>query len=98
MQPNARGHYLIMPMGVELGLRLENGVSWLHWWDDAGNLLLTGAEKAVQAEQKQVQAEAIAEQQKAIAAQERLAKEQPEAIANQERDQKEKLANYSRIK
>jgi Uma2 family endonuclease len=73
--PNDRGHYAIPPMGVELGLRLENGVDWLRWWDDEGNLLLTGDERAVQAE--------------AIAIQERL-------IADQERQQKEKLASYLR--
>jgi hypothetical protein len=50
----------------------------------------------VQAEQKQVQAEAIADQERLIANQERLAKKQAEAIAIQERDQKEKLANYLR--
>ncbi|MBD2149358.1 Uma2 family endonuclease [Pseudanabaena sp. FACHB-1277] len=75
MQPNDRGHYAIPPMGVELGLLLENGVSWLRWWDESGNLLLTGDERAVRAE-------AIADQQK--------------AIADQERQQKEKLANYLR--
>jgi hypothetical protein len=62
-------------MGVELGLKFENGVAWLRWWDDTGNLLLTGDERAVEAEQKQVQAE---------------------AIALQERHQKEKIANYLR--
>ena len=124
MQPNDRGHYAIAPMGVELGLKFENGVAWLRWWDEAGNLLLTGDERAVQAEQKrvqaeqkqvqaeqkqvqaeqkqvqaeqkQVQAEAIAAQERLIANQERLAKQQAEAIATQERDQKEKLANYLR--
>jgi Uma2 family endonuclease len=103
MQPNDRGHYAIAPMGVELGLEFENGVSWLRWWDEAGNLLLTGDERAVQAEKKQVQAEqkrvqaeAIADQERLIATQERLAKKQAEAIAIQERDQKEKLANYLR--
>jgi hypothetical protein len=25
---------------------------WLRWWDDSGNLLLTGDERAVKAEQK----------------------------------------------
>jgi hypothetical protein len=45
-------------------------------------LLLTGDERAVEAEQKQVQAE-----QKQV---------QAEAIALQERHQKEKLANYLR--
>ena len=103
MQPNDRSHYAIPPMGVELGRKFENGVSWLRWWDEAGNLLLTGDERAVQAEQKQVQAEqkqfkaeAIADQERLIANQERLAKQQAEAIATQERDQKEKLANYLR--
>jgi len=89
MQPNDRGHYAVPPMGVELGLKLENGVSWLRWWDDAGNLLLTGDERAVQAE-------AIAVQQRLISQQERLAKQQAEAIAVQERQQKEKLADYLR--
>jgi len=89
MKPNDRGHYAILPMGVELGLKLENGVSWLRWWDDAGNLLLTGDERAVQAE-------AIADQERLISQQERLAKQQAEAIAIQERQQKEKLADYLR--
>jgi Uma2 family endonuclease len=75
IQTNDRGHYAIPPMGVELGLLLENGVSWLRWWDESGNLLLTGDERAVRAE-------AIADQQK--------------EIADQERQQKEKLANYLR--
>ncbi len=46
MQPNDHGHYSIPPMGVELGLKFENGVAWLRWWDDAGNLLLTDDERA----------------------------------------------------
>ena len=71
MQPNNRGHYAIAPMGVELGLILENGVSWLRWWDESGNLLLTGDERA----------EAIAEQQKAIANQATLAQQQAEQKA-----------------
>lgn len=75
MQPNDRGHYPISPMTVEIGLQQVGTTSWLRWWDDAGNLLLTGDERAVQAE--------------AIAEQERL-------IANQERQQKEKLAHYLR--
>ncbi len=74
MQPNDRGHYAIAPMGVELGLILENGVSWLRWWDESGNLLLTGDERAVQAE-------AIADQQKAIADQAALAQQQAEQKA-----------------
>jgi len=101
LMPNDRGHYAIPPMGVELGLKFENGLAWLRWWDAEGNLLLTGDERAIQAEQKQVQAEAIAVQERLIADQERLAKQQAEAIAvqerliaDQERQQKEKLASH----
>ena len=89
IQPNNRGHYLVPPMGVELGLKFENDVAWLRWWDDTGNLLLTGDERAVEAEQKQVQAE-----QKQVQAEQKQV--QAEAIALQERHQKEKLANYLR--
>jgi hypothetical protein len=110
MQPNDRGHYPIAPMGVELGLILANGVSWLRWWDGSGNLLLTGDERAIAEKQARLEAEAIAEQQKAIAEQQKaiaeqatLAQQQAEAIAEQqkaiaeqERQQKEKLANYLR--
>jgi Uma2 family endonuclease len=96
IQHNDRGHYAIPPMGVELGLKFENGVAWLRWWDDAGNLLLTGDERAVQYEAIADQQRAIANQERLIANQERLAKEQAEAIADQERQQKEKLANYLR--
>ncbi|NJL91188.1 MAG: Uma2 family endonuclease [Coleofasciculaceae cyanobacterium SM2_1_6] len=61
---NDRGHYPIAPMGVELGIQEEGGVPWLRWWDQEGNLLLTGTERAVEAE--------------AIAVQERLAKQEAE--------------------
>jgi hypothetical protein len=50
-------------------------------------LLLTGDERALQAE-------AIADQQREIANQATLAQQQAEVIADQERQQKEKLANY----
>ena len=80
MQPNDRGHFEIAPMGVEIGLQQESTTTWLRWWDESGNLLMTGDERAVQAE-------VIANQQTAIASQQR-------AIAEQERQQKEKLANY----
>jgi Uma2 family endonuclease len=96
MQPNNRGHYDIPPMGVEIGLKLERDVSWLRWWDDFGNLLLTGDERAIAEKQARLDAEAIANQQKTIAAQATLAQQQAEAIADQERQQKEKLANYLR--
>jgi hypothetical protein len=66
-------------MGLELGLKIENDVAWLRWWDDRGNLLLTGDERAVQSE-------AIANQERLIANQERLAKEQAEILLQKYRD------------
>ncbi|MBD2500571.1 Uma2 family endonuclease [Anabaena azotica] len=48
---NSRGHYPIEPMGVELGIWpgrfiLDTELPWLRWWDEQGNLLLTGDERA----------------------------------------------------
>jgi Uma2 family endonuclease len=111
MQPNDRGHYPVLSMGVEIGLQQVGTTTWLRWWDELGNLLLTGDERAIAEKQArldaeaiadratlaQQQAEAIANQQKAIADQATLAQQQAEAIAEQERQQKEKLANYLRL-
>ncbi len=50
MTPNERGHYPVAPLGVELGLwqgSYQNQTQlWLRWWDDQGNLLLIGDERA----------------------------------------------------
>ncbi|QIR40673.1 Uma2 family endonuclease [Tolypothrix sp. PCC 7910] len=50
MSPNERGHYPITPLGVELGIwqgQYQNAeLPWLRWWDEQGNLLLTGEERA----------------------------------------------------
>lgn len=50
LAPNERGHYAIAPMGVELGLWQGNYQNqtqlWLRWWDEQGNLLLIGDERA----------------------------------------------------
>ena len=50
LKPNERGHYPIPPMGVELGLwqgSYQNQTQqWLRWWDEQGNLLLIGDERA----------------------------------------------------
>ncbi len=68
MPANARGHYEIGPMGVELGIwqgQYQNMTApWLRWWNLTGNLLLVGEERAEQeklrAEQeRQVRLEAV---------------------------------------
>ncbi|AFY35747.1 Uma2 family endonuclease [Calothrix sp. PCC 7507] len=72
MLPNSRGRYLIEPMGVELGIwqghfMFNTEVPWLRWWDEQGNLLLTGDERA-EAERQRAEAErqrAEAERQRA---------------------------------
>lgn len=47
---NERGHYPISLLGVELEIwqgRYQNSeIPWLRWWDEQGNLLLTGHERA----------------------------------------------------
>lgn len=51
---NERGHYPLEAMGVELGIwqgRYQNlELPWLRWWDNQGNLLLTGWEQTQLAE------------------------------------------------
>ena len=91
-------------MGVEIGLQQIGTTTWLRWWDELGNLLLTGDERAIAEKQARLDAEAIADratlaqqQAEAIAEQATLAQQQAEAIAEQERQQKEKLANYLRL-
>lgn len=66
---NSRGHYPIAPMGVELGIWLgregNQTLPWLRWWDNEGNLLLSGDERAEQekarAEQEKARADRLAE-------------------------------------
>ncbi|OCR02295.1 hypothetical protein BCD67_20045 [Oscillatoriales cyanobacterium USR001] len=57
---NERGHYPIAPLGVELGIwqgRYQNAeLPWLRWWDDRGNFLLTGEERA-EVEQQRAEVE-----------------------------------------
>jgi Uma2 family endonuclease len=54
LSPNPRGHFPIETLGIELGIwqgRYQNlELPWLRWWDDEGNLLLTGEERADLAE------------------------------------------------
>jgi Uma2 family endonuclease len=75
MSPNERGHFLIEPLGAELGI--WNGVfrnvplGWLRWYDVEGNLLPTGEDRAEQERQAREQAQQQAEQARRLA--ERLA-------------------------
>ena len=82
---------------VGLGVTLWTGTyekqtdSWLRWCDAAGNLILTGAERALQEhhDKELVQSQLAQEQQRAD--QERYAKEQVQSQLAQERQQKEHL-------
>jgi Uma2 family endonuclease len=78
LSPNDRGHYPIAAMGVELGIKEDVGIPWLRWWDQTGNLLLTGDERAIHAD--------------AIADQERLAKQKAEQRQHQAEQKAERLA------
>jgi Uma2 family endonuclease len=53
---NSRGHYPISTLGVELGIwrgqYLNQTLPWLRWWDNQGQLLLTGEERAEQEKQR----------------------------------------------
>ncbi len=71
---NERGHYPITCLGVELGIwqgEYQNvELPWLRWWDSAGNLLLTGNERAEmeaqRAEMEAQRAERLAAQLRAL--------------------------------
>jgi Uma2 family endonuclease len=56
MRPNDRGRYPIGSLGVELGIwqgkYADYDLPWLRWWDEQGNLLLTGEEKAARLAEK----------------------------------------------
>lgn len=64
--PNERGHYPVDGLGVELGLwpgRIDGiELQWLRWWDSAGNLLLTGEERAEREGAEKVQVRRVAEE------------------------------------
>ena len=75
LELNQRGHFPIAPLGVELGLwqgsYQNQTMLWLRWWDEEGNLLLIGDERA---ELEKLRGE----QQREIAEQERLRAESAE--------------------
>ncbi len=66
MNPNEQGHYPIAPLGVELGLwqgSYQNQTQlWLRWWDEQGELLLIGDERAELERQRAEQAEQARQQ------------------------------------
>jgi hypothetical protein len=102
------GKVLWMPE-IGLGIGCERHIcgnwerEWLYWYDHDCIRYPTAEERAEQeraiARQERIakqEAEAIAYRQSLIAQQERFGKQEAEAIASQERQQKEKLANYLR--
>ncbi|MFN6513881.1 MAG: Uma2 family endonuclease [Nostoc sp. CreGUA01] len=92
MLPNTRGHYPIAPMGVELGIWqgnfiLNKEIPWLRWWDEQGNLLLTGDERA-EAERQRAETErqrAETERQRAEAEHQRAETERQRAETEHQR-------------
>ncbi|MEA5421423.1 Uma2 family endonuclease [Spirulina sp. CCNP1310] len=94
--PNERGHYPIDSMGVELGIwrgtygNLE--LPWLRWWDEQGNLLLTGDERARIEQHRAQQAEERVEQVALELEQERQRAETERQRAETERQRAERLA------
>jgi Uma2 family endonuclease len=102
LEPNDRGHYAIDPMGIELGIwegSYQNQTQrWLRWWDNQGNLLLTGSEQArlehLYAEQERQRAEqerqrAEQERQRAEAESQRAEAESQRAEAESQRAEAE---------
>ena len=65
---NDRGHYPIAQLGVELGIwqgSYQNmELPWLRWWDNQGNLLLSGAERAEEERQRADREQEIAQQER----------------------------------
>ena len=83
---NERGHYPIVPLGVELGLwqgSYQNQTQlWLRWWDEQGNLLLIGDERAEFERQRAQEAsqQANLERQRAELAESLLERERQQAV------------------
>jgi Uma2 family endonuclease len=103
LKPNERGHYAIPPMGIELGIMQDEAIAWLRFWDQSGNLLLTGDERAVAEMRGRLRAELERSLEQDARLQAEAAQHRAEAIAIQERNEKlqernekEKLAAYLR--
>ena len=92
---NERGHYPIAPLGVEMGLwqgSYQNQTQlWLRWWDEQGNLLLIGDERAELERQRAQEARLQAQEARQQADFERQRAELAESL--QERMQAQTLMN-----
>jgi Uma2 family endonuclease len=80
--PNERGRYALPRLGVELGLWTGEYfgamVPWMRWWDEQGNLLLMGTERAEEERRR-------AEEERRRAEEERRRAETAESLLQQER-------------
>ncbi|MEL7035805.1 MAG: Uma2 family endonuclease [Cyanobacteria bacterium J06592_8] len=105
--PNERGHYPIPLLGVELGIwqgQYQNvELPWLRWWDEQGNLLLTGWEtdqqtklQLKQTETQLEQTETQLEQTETQLEQTETQLQQTETQLEQERQRAERLAELLR--
>ncbi len=97
---NERGHYVIQPMKLELGVwhgTFGNGeADWLRWFDLQGNLLPTGSERAdmernvrEEAQRLADQARQDADEERRRAEEDRLAREQAQQCADKEKQRAE---------
>jgi len=78
-----------LALGYEYGEHIAWVREWLYWYDELGNRYLTATERAMNAEAIATQERLISAQERLLAQQERLAKEEAEAIAQEERRAKE---------
>jgi Uma2 family endonuclease len=85
---NERGHFPIVPLGIELGIWegsfLVTRLPWLRCWDNNGQLLLTGEERAEverqRAEAERQRADRAQQQAERLAARLRELGEDPDAL------------------
>jgi Uma2 family endonuclease len=96
LSPNAHGRYPVPDLGVELGIwqgeYFNQTLPWLRWWDQDGNLLLAGDERAEQERERAEQERERAEQERERAEQERERAEQERERAEQETRRAEREA------
>ncbi len=106
MTPNDRGHYPISPLPVELGVLQgtyqNQPMLWLRWWDQQGNLLLIGQERAEQERAEKEQAvkqkeqavkqkeQAVKQKEQAVRQKEQAVRQKEQAIARADREQQKR--------